>query len=141
MRLKRTSSNNFSTSSNSRPMNNNNPLARRQTTETQTLHLRPTAGHLSRSNNQAQPVVIHIHQVPTEPLQEELRTSTYQTGKSRGESPQNLPQLPRLSALSIWVSLITVVLFVVGASMFSIALTNYSNSQTDQSDFVILESD
>ena len=54
--------------------------------------------------------------------------SHYQTAQSRGIPPQtiNLPKLP--AALSLTLSAVIALSFLVAASMFSIGLTAYSNS-------------
>ena len=54
--------------------------------------------------------------------------SHYQTAQSRGIPPQtiNLPKLP--TALSLTLSAVIALCFLVAASMFSIGLTSYSNS-------------
>lgn len=54
--------------------------------------------------------------------------SHYQTAQSRGIPPQpiNLPKLP--AALSLTLSAVIALSFLVAASMFSIGLTSYSNS-------------
>lgn len=54
--------------------------------------------------------------------------SHYQTAKSQGTPPQpvNLPKLP--TALSLTLSAVIALCFLVAASMFSIGLTAYSNS-------------
>ena len=54
--------------------------------------------------------------------------SHYQTAQSRGIPPQtfHLPKLP--TALSLTLSAVIALSFLVAASMFSISLTAYSNS-------------
>lgn len=63
------------------------------------------------------------------------RPTHYQTAKSRGlpSPPVSLPQLP--PALTLTLSAVIALSFLVAASMFSIALTSYSNSvdRVDQS--------
>lgn len=60
--------------------------------------------------------------------QPDSRPTHYQTAKSRGLPPQpvRLPKLP--AVLPLTLSAIIAVCFLVGASMFSISLTAYSNS-------------
>ena len=54
--------------------------------------------------------------------------SHYQTAKSQGIPPQtiNLPKLP--TSLTLTLSAVIALCFLVAASMFSIGLTSYSNS-------------
>ena len=60
--------------------------------------------------------------------QSDPRPAQYQTLKTQGIPPQivRLPKLP--SALSLTLSAIIALSFLVAASMFSIGLTSYSNS-------------
>ncbi len=60
--------------------------------------------------------------------QADNRPAQYETGKSRGLSPQpvRLPQLP--GVLPMTLAAIIALSFLVAASMFSISLTAYSNS-------------
>lgn len=75
-----------------------------------------------------------VHLVLPQPItQHDDRRSThlqshYQTAQSRGIPPQtiNLPKLP--AALSLTLSAVIALSFLVAASMFSISLTAYSNS-------------
>lgn len=68
---------------------------------------------------QAQPLTIVQHDAPL---------PQYQTAKSRGlpAAPVTLPKLPNI--LSLTLSAIIALSFLVAASMFSIGLTAYSNS-------------
>lgn len=60
--------------------------------------------------------------------QHDDRPAQYLTSKRRGQPPQPVP-LPKLPAiLPLTLSAIIALCFLVAASMFSIALTSYSNS-------------
>jgi hypothetical protein len=65
-----------------------------------------------------------------QPIRQEAAPSPthYQTAKSRGlpAQPVNWPQLP--SVLTLTLSTVIALSFLVAASMFSISLTAYSNS-------------
>jgi hypothetical protein len=66
-----------------------------------------------------------------QPIQQEATAPSpthYQTAKSRGLPPQpvNWPQIP--SILTLTLSTVIALSFLVAASMFSISLTAYSNS-------------
>ena len=60
-------------------------------------------------------------------VQHDLRPAHYQTLKAQGIPPQTikLPKLP--TALSLTLSAVIALSFLVAASMFSIGLTSYSN--------------
>lgn len=90
------------------------PLARRDAAA-----IEPSAAPIVRA--QAQPQPVHVQQLDTRPTH-------YRTMKEQGYPDQvfNVPKLP--SMLQIVVSLVIAILFVVGASMFSISLTAYSDS-------------
>jgi len=63
--------------------------------------------------------------------QEDVATSsTYITAKSRGAypAPVELPKFRMPSMLQMTMSLVLMVCFLAGASMFSIGLSSYSNS-------------
>jgi hypothetical protein len=72
-----------------------------------------------------------LSQPQPQPIQQEATAPSpthYQTAKSRGLPQQsiNLPQLP--SVLTLTLSTVIALSFLVAASMFSISLTAYSNS-------------
>ncbi|MBE9063297.1 hypothetical protein [cf. Phormidesmis sp. LEGE 11477] len=81
-----------------------------------------------------QPCQITIVQAPDESNEilqlPDERPSQYITAKSRGIPDQRVPKvkLPSFNPLTITLSAITAVCFLVGASMFSISLNSYSNS-------------
>ncbi len=79
-----------------------------------------------------------VHLVIPQPqpiTQQDRRPTHYQTAKSRGvpTPPVSLPKLP--TTLTLTLSAVIALSFLVAASMFSIALTAYSNSvdRIDQS--------
>jgi hypothetical protein len=76
--------------------------------------------------------LVNLSPVTPSPLairQDDPRPTHYQTAKERNV-PQQTPALPKLaiSPLSIVLAAICSVSFLVAGSMFSIALTSYSNS-------------
>lgn len=77
-------------------------------------------------NGQRVPIQLTIVN-ESQPTQEPRRpASTYVTQRSQG-NPSQLPSMRLPGLLQAMLALITVTMFLVGASMFSIALTSYSN--------------
>ena len=78
------------------------------------------------TEQQPQRIVVHIVQHPAATTNP--RPAHYTTEKSRGTPPQPLPSVPLPNLLTLTLSVVVALLLVVSASMFSIALTAYSNS-------------
>lgn len=76
---------------------------------------------------QPQRIVVHIVQHPAEQTTAPP-PSHYTTVKARGTPPPPLPNLPLPNLLTLTLSVVVALLLLVSASMFSIALTAYSNS-------------
>ena len=84
----------------------------------ETAITKATPQPLATTARREQPLTIVQHDAPPQ----------YQTAKSRGlpAAPASLPKLPNI--LSLTLSAIIALSFLVAASMFSISLTAYSNS-------------
>lgn len=91
----------------------------------------PTKGQAIINGEPTQVIIVHqplasnaIKQLPDE------RSAQYTTAKSRGIPDQPLPKLrlPSMNMLSVTLSAIVALFLLVSASLFSIALTSYSNS-------------
>lgn len=99
-------------------------LARRN--ELETINAQQSAGQLVP--REIAPIQVHIVQQPQPVHKPHTGPSTYETMQSKGE-PDQLASMRLPGVLQLTISLIIITLFAFGASMLSIALTSYANSQ------------
>lgn len=102
---------------------NPSPIVKHQSARLQETH---TDSIQLSHPNPSSPLVIYVSD-PVRP-EGDLTSGQYITGKSKGQGEHQLPDIKLPSLLNISVALIVMTLFLVGASMFSISLTAYSNS-------------
>ncbi|MEL6455636.1 MAG: hypothetical protein AAFQ40_13080 [Cyanobacteria bacterium J06623_5] len=105
---------------------NKDPLARR--TPSSPPASLPKTGYVTIAGKRHL-VRIEPHQPPPFVIQQDSApTAQYQVPRDRQTPKQQSPRLQLPNPLQLALALITMTLFLVGASMFSISLTAYSNS-------------